>query len=160
MTQATSVSATKQRRTLLLPIAMTFLVASLSLSMVEMRAAEEEECPAGDAYVDCMAKSGDRMAIYVQGRRAYEAARTSGDFTRALMVSRDLARQGDKNGERLLKMVYLQLGWGAHRDQVQAYVWLTEALAAGNDYVAPLREQLVQKMTADELAEAKSKSGE
>jgi hypothetical protein len=150
----------KQRQTLLPPLATLLLAAFLSFRVVDARAADEEECPAGDAYVDCMAKAGDHMAIYVQGRKAYDAARTSGDFTRALTVSRDLAKQGDKNGERLLKMVYLQLGWGAHRDHVQAYVWLTEALAAGDDYVAPLRKQLVQKMTADELAEARSKSGE
>ena len=150
----------KQRHTLLPPIATVLLAACLSLGIVDIRGAEEQECPAGDAYIDCMAKAGDRMAIYVQGRKAYDAARTSGDFTRALMLSRELAQQGDKNGERLLKMVYLQLGWGAHRDHVQAYVWLTEALDAGNDYVAPLRKQLVEKMTADELAEARSKSGE
>jgi hypothetical protein len=123
-----------------------------------VRAAEDAECPAGDGYIDCQAKAGDHMAIYVQGRDAYEAARQSGDFTQALRIARQLANQGDKNGERLLKMVHLQLGWGAHHDYVQSYVWLTEDLGAGKEYVGPLRKQLAEKMSAEQLRQAKEKA--
>ena len=67
--------------------------------------------------------------VYVLGRNAYESGRESGDFTEALRLARQLDASGDKNGDRLLKMVYLQLGWGGHTDYVQAYVWLSEAMA-------------------------------
>lgn len=123
--------------------------------------AAEPECPTGDEWVPCQARNGDRMAMYVMGRRAYEEARTSGDFTEALSWSRKLVSAGEKseNGERLLKMVYLQLGWGAHRDYVQAYVWLSEAIAAGGDYLVPWRKMLVEKMTPEQLAQAKKQAG-
>ena len=99
------------------------------------------------------------MAMYVMGRRAYEDARTSGDFTAALNWSRKLAAAGEKNGERLLKMVYVQLGWGAHRDYVQAYVWLSEAIVAGDRYLLPWRTMLVEKMTSEQVAQAKERAG-
>jgi hypothetical protein len=121
--------------------------------------AAETECPPGEGWVDCQAEKGDLMAVYVKGREAYETARTSGDFSEALAISRQLAAKGDKNGERLLKMVYIQLGWGAHRDYVQAYVWLSEGIAGGADYLVAWRKTLAQKMTPEQVAEAKKLVG-
>lgn len=121
--------------------------------------AAESECPAGNEWVPCQAQKGEPMAMYVMGRRAYEDARTAGDFTEALNWSRKLVAAHDENGERLLKMVYIQLGWGAHRDYVQAYVWLSEAIAAGDSYLVPWRNKLMQKMTAEQVAEAKKRAG-
>jgi hypothetical protein len=141
-----------------LAILLAFALAPLAGGIVPVAAAESE-CPAGDGWVPCQAQKGDPMAMYVMGRGAYQDARTSGDFTSALDWSRKLAAAGDKNGERLLKMVYLQLGWGAHRDYVQAYVWLSEAIAAGNDYLLPWRKMLVEKMTSEQLAQAKQRAG-
>ena len=122
-------------------------------------AAAEPECPSGDEWVPCRAQRGEPIAMYVMGRRAYEDARTSGDFTAALDWSRRLAATGDENGKRLLKMVYLQLGWGAHRDYVQAYVWLSEAIAAGDGYLTSWRDKLAAKMTAEQVAQAKKRIG-
>ena len=121
--------------------------------------AAETQCPSEDDSAPCQADKSDRMAVYVKGRNAYDNARTSGDFSEALALSRQLAAQGDKNGERLLKMVYLQLGWGAHRDYVQAYVWLSEGIAGGADYLVRWRKILAEKMTSDQLAEAKKMAG-
>lgn len=117
--------------------------------------AEETACPEGGASFECRAKAGDRMAIYVLGRRAYDDARETGDFSEALRRSRQLADEGDKNGKRLLKMVHMQLGWGAHNDYVQAYAWLSEAIAGGEDYLVKWRSMLTEKMTPDELETAK-----
>jgi hypothetical protein len=127
--------------------------------VVESIAAEEAVCGPGRDAIPCRAKAGDPVAMYVMGRDAYETARTSGDFTEAMYWSRQLVAKGDKNGERLQKMVYLQLGWGAHRDYVQAYVWLTEGIAAGADYLPPLRKKLMEKMTPEQLAKAKELAG-
>jgi hypothetical protein len=133
-----------------------FAAAAFALSASLCCAADQQpQCPQGDAFVDCMAKTGDTMAIYVKGREAYEAARQSGDYTQALLIARELDKAHDKNGERLLKMVDLQLSWGGHRDLVQAYVWLSEDLAAGKEYVAPLRKNLTEKMSPEQLSQAK-----
>jgi len=121
-------------------------------------AGAESECPAGDEWIPCQAQNGDPMAMYVMGRRAYEEARTSGDFTAALNWSRKLVAAKEKNGERLLKMVYIQMGWGAHRDYVQAYIWLSEAIVSGEDYLVPWRKMLMEKMTPEQLAHAKERA--
>lgn len=121
-------------------------------------AAAETACTSDDEAV-CKAEKDERMALYTLGRNAYDTARTSGDFTEAVRVSRKLATNGDKNGERLLKMVYIQLGSGAHRDNVQAYVWISEGIAEGIDYAPLWRKKLTEKMTPDQLAEAKKTVG-
>ena len=142
-----------------LAILVAFTFAPSTGGIVSATAAESE-CPAGDGWVPCQAERGDPMAMYVMGRRAYEDARTAGDFTEALHWSRKLVTAGEKNGERLLKMVYIQLGWGAHQDYVQAYVWLSEAITAGDDYLVPWRKMLAEKMTSQQLAEAKQRAGD
>jgi len=119
-------------------------------------AAEEPECPTGDEWLPCRAKAGDPGAMYAVGRDAYETARTSGDFSEALDWARKLVAMHDKNGERLSKMVYMQLGWGAHHDYVQAYVWLSEGIAGGDDYLVKWRNTLAEKMTPEQLSQAKA----
>lgn len=129
-------------------------------SIAILAAAEEATCPEDDGWLECRAAAGDRMAIYRLGRTAYESARESGDFSEALRLSRQLMAAGDKNGERLLKMVHMQLGWGAHRDYVQAYVWLSEDMPGDGDYLDKWRKMLAEKMTAEQLEKAKSLAGE
>jgi uncharacterized protein len=122
--------------------------------------AADSECPAGDQWVSCQAAKGDPAAMYAVGRQAYDKARTSGDFTEALDWSRKLVAAGEKNGERLLKMVYIQLGWGAHHDYVQAYTWLSQGIKAGDDYLVPWRKMLAEKMTPEQIAQAQQRAGE
>jgi len=114
------------------------------------------DCPKGEGWVECQAAHGDRMAIYRLGRTAYENARESGDFTDALRLARQLNTAGDKNGERLLKMTHLQLGWGAHKDFVQAYAWLVEDLPTDEEHIPKMLKQLAAKMTPDQLDQAKA----
>ena len=122
-------------------------------------AAEEAACPEGDGWLECRAAAGDRMAIYRLGRTAYENARESGDFSEAVRLSRQLAATGDKNGERLLKMVHIQLGWGGHKDYAQAYAWLTEDMPGDDNYVDKWRKTLAEKMTPEQLEQARSLVG-
>jgi len=137
----------------------TIMPAAWMLSVPAFCAADDD-CPPGDNYALCKARAGDPNGMYVVGREAYEKARTTGDFNEALLWARKLKTMGEKNGERLLKMVHLQLGWGKHHDLVQAWTWLTEDLAAGDSYVTPLRRQLEEKMTAEQLTQAKSKASQ
>jgi hypothetical protein len=133
-------------------IAMAF---SAALMLGGWRIAHAEvECMSQDEAT-CKAEKDERVARYAKGREAYEIARTAGDFSEAYTLSRGLALVGDKNGERLLKMVYMQLGWGAHRDYVQAYGWLSEGIADGEKYLVTWREKLIAKMTPEQLAQAK-----
>lgn len=117
----------------------------------------DEPCPAADPY-PCLAARGDTAAMYIVGRDAYERARGDGDFGPALAWARKLAAAGDKNGERLLKMTYIQLGSGAHRDLVQAYRWIEEGIAGGADYLVSWRRRLAEKMGPEELARAREGS--
>lgn len=136
-------------------IVMASTIAICAGGVVQVTAAEPD-CPSGEEWAACRAQQGDPLAMYVMGRRAYEAGRRSGDMTEALDWALKVVQAGDKNGERLLKMVYLQLGWGTHRDLVQAYVWLSQGIAKGDDYVVPLRKQLTEKMSPEQLAQARN----
>jgi len=127
--------------------------------MAAAQATDEAGCPSGDQWLACRARAGDQGAMYSLGRNAYEAARSSGDFSEAFDWARRLDKLGDKNGERLLKMVYMQMGWGNHRDYVQAYVWLSEGINGGADYLVQWRKMLAEKMTAEQLATARKSLG-
>lgn len=120
---------------------------------------DEINCPEGDGWLECRAAAGDRLAIYRLGRMAYDKARETGDFSEPLRVGRELVAQHDKNGERLLKMTHLQLSWGHHKDNVQAYAWLVEDQKKGMDYLDKLIRDLGDRMTPDELAKAKELAG-
>ena len=124
------------------------------------QAPNEVQCVEGDGWLECRAAAGDRLAMYRLGRNAYEQAREDGDFTEALQMGRKLAATGDKNGARLLKMVHLQLSWGNHKDDVQAYVWMVEDQQAGIDYLDKLIRNLGDKMTPEQLAQAKALAGQ
>jgi hypothetical protein len=121
---------------------------------------DQAQCVEGDGWLECRAAAGDHLAMYRIGRTEYEQARENGDFTEALQSGRKLAATGDKNGKRLLKMVHLQLSWGKHKDNVQAYVWLVEDEQAGIDYLDKLIRNLADKMTPEQLAQAKELAGQ
>jgi hypothetical protein len=135
------------------------LVFCAAIALSESRfAAAEPACTSDDEAV-CKAEKDARIAMYIKGRNAYENARMTGDYTEAFTVSHKLALTGDKNGERLLKMVFIQLGRGEHKDLVQAYGWLSDGVADGLDYVSLWRNKLVEKMSQEQLVEAKKKAG-
>jgi hypothetical protein len=107
----------------------------------------QADCPRDENWIECRAAAGDPLAVYRLGRTAYENARETGDFTDALRLARQLNAAGDKNGERLLTMVHLQLGWGTHKDYVQAYAWLLEDMAKDDEHLPKMLRQLAAKMT-------------
>jgi hypothetical protein len=132
---------------------------ALSASAGAARADDDLGCASTDEAV-CKADKDERVAQYAKGRESYENARTGGDFSEAYALARNLAIRGDKNGERLLKMVYMQLGWGNHRNYLQAYDWLSEGIADGEKYLVTWREKLIGKMTPEQLTAAKKKAGD
>lgn len=119
--------------------------------------AAEPNCPFGPEAkrVACLAEHGDPRAMYMLGRNAYAEGRKSGDLTEARQWALKTKAAGLISGKMLLKMVHVQLGEGTHRDFVQAYVWLSEAIDQGDDYLLPWQQRLAQKMTSEQLTQAK-----
>lgn len=119
--------------------------------------AVDPDCASEEDMVPCLAVKGDPMAMYMMGRRAYEGARVSGDFTDALAWGQKVIKVRRHTGNMLLKMVYLQLGAGEHRDYVQAHVWLREAIdsSEANLYLIPWLERLEARMEPEQIERAK-----
>ena len=134
-----------------------FAVMSLWNGAVVHATATDPACVSEEDKVPCLAAKGDPMAMYMMGRRAYEAARVAGDFTEALAWGQKVIQVRRHTGNMLLKMVYLQLGSGAHRDYVQAHVWLREAIDSSEEnlYLIPWLERLEAKMEPEQIERAK-----
>jgi hypothetical protein len=98
--------------------------------------------------------------MYMVGRSAFLEGRETGDLTEAFDWARRSKEAGNRSGRMLLKMVYLQMGEGNHRDYAQAHRWLSEAIDGGDDYLVAWRERLEAKMTAEQLAEARERAAD
>ena len=119
--------------------------------------AADPDCASETDKVPCLAEKRDAMAMYVMGRRAYDAGRKSGDFTEALEWAFKVVKVNKRIGNQMLKMLYLQMGGGVHRDFVQAYLWISEAIASDEKYgyLVPWRKRLAAKMSPEQLEQAK-----
>lgn len=127
---------------------------ALGLVLAAFAAAAQAACPAGPDGNRCKAENGDALAAYMIAREAYAAGRESGDLSEAFAWAQRSRDAGYRGGRMLLKMVYVQMGEGTHRDFVQAWRWLTEAIEAGDDYLEPWRRRLEKRMSAGELEAA------
>ena len=134
-----------------------FAAMTLCSGVVVHATAADPDCAAEEDKVPCLAAKGDPMAMYMMGRRAYEGARVSGDFTEALAWGQKVIKVRRHTGNMMLKMVYLQLGAGEHRDYVQAHVWLREAIdrREENLYLIPWLERLEARMEPEQIERAK-----
>ena len=125
--------------------------------------------PAGaaeDAFV-CMEETQEKcdqenrnMALFIEGRDAFDRGREIGDLTEARRIARELIdRQAAEHGKTLMKFIYVQVSLGVHKDLVEAYRWIDADLAAGQSYkrldLKWVQEKLAEKMTPEQLAEAK-----
>lgn len=119
--------------------------------------ATDPDCASEADKVPCLAAKGDPMAMYMMGRRAYEDGRITGDLTEALAWGQKVIKVRRHTGNMMLKMVYLQLGAGTHRDYVQAHIWLREAIdgSEANLYLMPWLERLEAKMEPEQIERAK-----
>lgn len=75
------------------------------------------------------------------------------DFPTALKELRPLAHQGDARAQRIVGILYRD-GLAVPQDFVQAHMWLNLAAAAGEADAANERDDLVRRMTPDQVAEA------
>jgi hypothetical protein len=119
-----------------------------------------------DAFV-CMEDTQEKcdfenrnMALFIQGRDAYERGRETGDLGEARKFALELIeRQDTRHGKALMKYIYMQVAQGIHKDPVEAYRWVAADIAAGASYarlnLERVRDQLAAKMTPEQLDEAR-----
>ena len=92
-------------------------------------------------------------AMYANGRGVPQ------DDREAVKWYRVAAEQGDASAQFKLSAMYL-LGRGVPQDYVQAHMWLNLAGANGKGEAAKLRDELAEKMTPQQLAEAQRLAGQ
>jgi len=101
----------------------------------------------------------ENLRLFIEGRDAFERGMETGDFTETRVIGQKLAERKNKYGNRLLKMVYVQVGFGKHKDFVQAYRWLDEEMKAGHGFARLDLEKTMAKLTAlmtpEQLAQAR-----
>ncbi len=101
----------------------------------------------------------ENMRLFILGRDAFDRAMETGDFTETRVIGQKLAERKNKYGNRLLKMVYVQIGFGKHKDFVQAHQWLDEEINAGHGFARldldKTKAKLEALMTPEQLARAR-----
>jgi len=111
----------------------------------------EEEC----AY------ENESLALFIKARDAFDSGRESGDMTEAVTLSRQLLARKNKNGKRIMKMIYLRLRQGDHKNPVEAYQWVQQAIDSGEEYarldLTETRDIIGASMTPEQLGQAKAK---
>jgi len=103
----------------------------------------------------------ESIEIFIKGRDAYDHGREIGDLTEAREAAKKLIARKNKNGKVLMKMIYMQIGMGGHKNYLEAYHWVEEAIANNERYARldmnGLLEKLSQRMTDAERATLKTK---
>lgn len=126
--------------------------------------------PAGaaeDAFV-CMEETQEKcdqqnrnMALFIEGRDAFDRGREIGDLTEARRIALELIdRQDVQHGKALMKFIYVQVSLGVHRNLVEAYRWIEADIAAGQSYkrldLKWVQDKLADRMTPEQLAQARA----
>ena len=123
--------------------------------------AEEDAfiCMSGDE-AEC-AFENESLSIFIRCQDAYNKGRETGDLTEARSLARQLLERNNKYGKRMMRFIYVALSQGSHKNLVEAYRWLDEALEKGEQYqrtdIERLRNNLAAKMNEQQLTEAKKK---
>ena len=140
--------------------------AVLRLATVALAAALASGAAVAEDAFKCMEETQEKcdfenanMAAFIRGREAFDRAMETGDFTETREIGQWLAARKNKYGNRLLKMVYVQIGFGKHKDFVQAHRWLDEEIKSGHGFARLDLEKTMAKlealMTPEQLAAAR-----
>ena len=141
--------------------ACTVIVCSALFFAPQVAVAEEDAfvCMSGDE-AEC-AFENESLSLFIRCQEAYNKGRETGDLTEARSLARQLLDRKNKYGKRMMRFIYVALSQGSHKNLVEAYRWLDEALANGEQYqrtdIERLRNTLAAKMTEQQLAEARKK---
>lgn len=103
----------------------------------------------------------ESMSLFIKGRDAYDHGREIGNLSEARVIGTQLVARKNKNGKQLLKMIYMSVRMGGHKNNVEAYQWVEESIARKEEYARldmnALLDTLFQRMTPDEQTKVKSK---
>lgn len=141
--------------------ALAVLLLGLSLGHAPVRAEDEDafKCLSGDEQ-QC-AFENESLSLFIQGTDAYDKGRETGDMSEARKIAKQLVERKNKYGKRMMKQIYVQLALGTHKNYVEAYRWLQEGINNEEKYprldLTRLQNQLSEKMTPEQLAEARKK---
>jgi len=147
------------------PVSSKLLIALFSLSCIiasPYALAEEEPdlCVTGNQQ-ECDFES-ENLSLFIKGRDAYDRGREIGDLTEARTIGMQLTARKTKKGRVLLKMIYMQVRMGGHKNTLQAYEWVEESIANNEGYprldMHALLEKLKEKLTPEELAKLNARS--
>jgi len=80
----------------------------------------------------------ENLSLFIKGRDAYDRGRETGNLSEAREIGYQLAARKNKNGRVLLKMIYMEIRMGGHKNYVQAYDWVEEAMQRNESYAPGL----------------------
>ncbi len=123
---------------------------------------------AADDAFKCMEETQEKcdfenesIALFIRGRDAFDRGMETGDLSETRVIGQQLAARKNKYGNRLLKMVYVQVGMGKHKNFVQGHRWLADEINSGHGFARLDLEKTMAKlealMTPEQLAEARGK---
>ena len=103
----------------------------------------------------------ENLSLFIKGRDAYDRGREIGDLSEAREIGYQLAARKNKNGRVLLKMIYMEIRMGGHKNYVQAYDWVEEAMQRNESYARldfqTVLDSLKKRMTPEQLAGVQAK---
>lgn len=146
-----------------LPASRTLLAALFSISCLfaALPAQAEDSFKCLNGNEEKCAYENESLALFIKARDAFDSGRESGDMTEAITLSKQLVARKNKNGKRMMKMIYLRLGQGEHKNPVEAYRWVQQAIDNGEEYarldLTKMREAIANTMTPEQLAQAQAK---
>jgi len=135
---------------------------TLALVITSVPSAYAEEgfvCPLEDEK-EC-AFENENLSLFIKGRDAYDRGRETGDLSEARDIGYQLAARKNKNGRVLLKMIYMEIRMGGHKNYVQAYDWVEEAMQRNESYARldfqTVLDSLKKRMTPEQLTSVQAK---
>ena len=135
---------------------------TLALAITSVPSAYAEEsfvCPLENEK-EC-AFENENLSLFIKGRDAYDRGREIGDLSEAREIGYQLAARKNKNGRVLLKMIYMEVRMGGHKNYVQAYDWVEEAMQRNESYARldfqSVLDSLKKRMTPEQLAGVQAK---
>ena len=103
----------------------------------------------------------ENLSLFIKGRDAYDRGRETGNLSEAREIGYQLAARKNKNGRVLLKMIYMEIRMGGHKNYVQAYDWVEEAMQRNESYARldfqTVLDSLKKRMTPEQLAGVQAK---
>ena len=138
----------------------TLTTRALVITSVPSAYAEESfVCPLENEK-EC-AFENENLSLFIKGRDAYDRGREIGDLSEAREIGYQLAARKNKNGRVLLKMIYMEVRMGGHKNYVQAYDWVEEAMQRNESYARldfqSVLDSLKKRMTPEQLAGVQAK---